>query len=203
MRFPVRHILRRHQNFRHRQSAKPQARASPAAASQTSPRPTAPPEIERASATAPGIQHTTFLVVGLAAFQFFPLRLTSKCGAHPRPDHLDGAHTMRNRHDRVAIHALRLWAQARHSRSTARVESTRTPSRSKRMAEQEKIGISNYLNTEVASPKQQCPRECEPRSQVAPPTRRLAGGRPERVERKPLRPVYASSRDSQLTNSCS
>src|SRR5579863_5189672 len=37
-------------------------------------------------------------------------------------------------------------AHSRHSRSTARVESARTPSRSKRMAEQEKVGITIFVS---------------------------------------------------------
>src|SRR5450631_4666898 len=42
-------------------------------------------------------------------------------------------------------------AHSRHSRSTARVESTRTPSKSKRIPEQEKVGISDYLITVAAT----------------------------------------------------
>jgi hypothetical protein len=42
-------------------------------------------------------------------------------------------------------------AHSRHSRSTARVESQRTPSKSKRMAAQEKVGISYFCITAVAA----------------------------------------------------
>ena len=85
----------------------------------------------------------------------------SACGIQMRrhpPDHLNRPHSMRNGHDRVAVHALsrRPFTPLR---STARVESTRTPSRSKRMAEQEKVGISLvFITTVRARAEGECPQ---------------------------------------------
>src|SRR5271169_6176485 len=59
-------------------------------------------------------------------------------------------------------------AHSRHSRSTARVESAKTPSRSKRMAEQEKVGIYQYLNTVIRSISEQQQLRCHPEQSEGP-----------------------------------